>query len=943
MLFTGLPGGARRSHRSAGSAGWTPGWLTQWFHSRGHIRKPLRILYLILFISLTTLPAGSLASTVSLPPRAGSDAPSALPLVSGADYSYTGTLFSEGDGGQDMKDESFKGDLTLPPDSMEAFFTSEPTRAPIDFTDVAAHWFADTPDPTSVSVEVRTSKDGQTWTDWQFADPDDIVMGDDPYTETFASLVSVNQYDRTHRYVQSRITLESGWKGQTPTFYSLAYTFVNAGVTPNPPQAQVMVQGTPSDVPKPPIVSRKDWGSPEGESSPKWTPVYKRVTHMVIHHTATSNNDTDFAARVRSIWYYHAKTRGWGDIGYNYLIDPNGVIYEGRAGGDDVEAGHAYPFNVGTMGVGMIGDFMKVTPTQAAQQSLVELLSWKSAQRGIDPHAIEPITGYTDCGGKVIYERNTIAGHRDYKGEACNRKFNTSTCPGDVLEALLPTIRDEVVLDQPPLRANFGTHDTPGNLEPGATVDVRLTVRNSGALTWQTGGDQSVVMGYRWLTPDNQPVPEWQDIKSPLPGQVSFATTMTMTAKLNAPNIPGHYVLLWDLYVEGQGWFSDQGSEPLRVDVVVGRNLDDKTPPSSQVLPLPVWSSNTELPIRWAGEDNPKGAGIASYDIQVRIAPNGEWTDWKTATSETSASYIGEDGYTYEFRSRARDAAGNVEEWPQQADTYTTIDTRPPSLIIDDPEQGDHVMPGFLSVKGRTEPGTFVAVNNTRAEESGGVFTSTLEASGRDFSIHVTASDAAGNVSSLEVVVQAAPRFADVPVGHPAFRAVEYLSDRGVLGGYTDGLFRPDTPATRSQFAKMIVIAMGWGLINPPEPRFTDVPPEHPLYPYIETAAARGMLPGFLDGTFEPNMPVSRSEALLTLLAASGKTLNTAGALLADLPPDHWAATCDPDPRRGPSYYDNTTCGNTPATRADSALLVYNLYRSMENIETGTPLDDQGR
>ncbi|MEO5952924.1 MAG: S-layer homology domain-containing protein, partial [Chloroflexia bacterium] len=822
-------------------------------------------------------------------------------------------------------------------------FTSEPTHAPIDFSDVAPHWYSDTPNFTTISIELRTSKDGQTWADWQLADPDDIIMETDPYTETFGFPIPVDQVDRSHRFVQSRITLHSAQPGTSPTFYSLSYTFINAGVTPNPPHSMVMIQGTPSDVPKPPTVSRKDWGSPQGESSPKWTPVYKRVTHMVIHHTATSNSDTDFAARVRSIWYYHSKTRGWGDIGYNYLIDPNGVIYEGRAGGDDVEAGHAYPFNVGTMGVGMIGNFMSVLPSQAAQRSLVELLSWKSAQRGIDPHAVLPITGFTDCGGKVIYNRATISGHRDYAGTACKKKFNTSTCPGDTLEALLPALRDQVVLKQPPFRANFGIHDTPGNMEPGATADVRLSIRNSGALTWETGGQPSTILGYRWLTPDNQPVTGWQDIKSALPSKVGFADTLTMTAKLNAPTVPGHYALIWDLYIEGQGWFSDQGSQPLRVDIVVGRNLDDKTPPTSQVLPLPVWSSDTALPIRWTGDDNPKGAGIASYDIQVRIAPSGDWTDWKTGTNEINATYIGEDGVTYEFRSRARDAAGNIEDWPQQPDTYTTIDTRPPSLIIDDPESGDHVMPGILIVHGRTEPGTFIAVNDTRAEESGGVFTSTLQAEGRDFAIHVSASDPAGNVSRLEVLVQAAPRYADVPVGHPAFRAVEYLSDRNLLGGFTDGLFRPNAAVTRAQYAKMLVSSMGWSLIKPYEQRFTDIPPDHPLYAYIETVAARGLLPGYLDGTFEPNLPVSRNLALSALLSAGSRTLLTGGNLIAGLPPGHWANSCDPSAKRTLNQSDNTSCGINTATRADVSMLIYNLYRQQENLEIATPLDDQGR
>jgi len=180
-----------------------------------------------------------------------------------------------------------------------------------------------------------------------------------------------------------------------------------------------------------------------------------------------------------------------------------------------------------------------------------------------------------------------------------------------------------------------------------------------------------------------------------------------------------------------------------------------------------------------------KGSGIASYDIQFRMAPSGDWTDWKTGTNQTQATFDGDDGYTYEFRSRARDAAGNVEAWPDKADTYTTIDTLPPPLIIEDPESGDHVTPGALIVHGKTEPGTFIAVNDRRAEEANGVFTSTVQAEGRDYLIHVTAADAAGNVSRLEVTVQAAARYNDVPLGSPAFNAIEYLSDLGIVGGTT--------------------------------------------------------------------------------------------------------------------------------------------------------------
>src|SRR5688500_8745035 len=766
--------------------------LSSTIHRRrksGHPGRRASIFLSMMLIAATILAGDSGGTALGAPrPPANAMATAVGPVVTGADFTLSALHF-QGEG-SDTKESSFPGDLTLPADKREAVFTSNPTRAPLDFTDLAPRWSAHTPEHTSLLVELRTGADGRSWDPWQPADLEDIIMAEDPITQTYASMISVGQDPgpRTHRYVQSRVTLRSDNAGVSPIFRELTYTFIDAGVTPNPPRPTVMMQGTPSDIPKPMMVSRKDWGSPQGASSPKWTPKYKRVTHIIIHHTATPNADKDFAARVRAVWYFHSKTRGWGDIGYNYVIDPNGVIYEGRAGGDDAEAGHAYPFNAGSMGVGMLGNFMTVAPSAAAQAALIDLLSWKSSQRGIDPQGTGSLSGYTNCGGVITYVRPTIAGHRDYKGSACGRAFNTSTCPGDRLHTMLPQIRAAVVSEQPPLRATFTGHDTPGNIDPGATLDVHVSVRNTGSQQWTAQGEGAVTLGYRWQTPDGKIVNGgWKEIRSTLPQNVSSPETITVTAKLNAPTASGHYALVWDMVSEGHGWFSDLGFLPLRVDVVVGRRVGDRLAPKSTILPVAIYSNDTERLIRWAGEDEAKGSGVASYDVQFRTIPNGQWTDWKTGAAETQATLDGQDGYAYEFRSRARDAAGNVEPWPDKADAYTTVDVRPPPLVIDAPTDGAHVAPGTLTVTGKTEPGTFVAVNDRRADETNGVFTSTLQAGGREFLIHVSSSDAAGKVSRLEVVVQAAPKYNDVKLSDPAFVAIETLSDRGIVSGYTDG------------------------------------------------------------------------------------------------------------------------------------------------------------
>jgi hypothetical protein len=187
---------------------------------------------------------------------------------------------------------------------------------------------------------------------------------------------------------------------------------------------------------KPPVITRTAWGCPDGQGS-RWTPQYTTVTHLIVHHSATANTSSDWAAVVRSIWNYHTFSQGWGDIGYNYLIDPNGVVYEGRGGGDNVIGAHFSCQNGGTMGVCILGTFTNVSPTAVALNSLQQLLAWKAEQRGIDP-----LSGSYHSGTRLTIPN--ISGHRHgnpaYPDHACT----TTSCPGDNLYGQLQTIRSNV-------------------------------------------------------------------------------------------------------------------------------------------------------------------------------------------------------------------------------------------------------------------------------------------------------------------------------------------------------------------------------------------------------------------------------------------------------------------------------------------------------------------
>src|SRR5690242_1144349 len=138
------------------------------------------------------------------------------------------------------------------------------------------------------------------------------------------------------------------------------------------------------------IVSRASWGANEEivRAAPIIAPVLKLA---VVHHTAGSNSYTraQAAAIVRGIEVYHVKGNGWNDIGYNFLVDRFGTIYEGRGGGIDrnVIGAHAQGFNAGTVGVALVGNFVAARPASAQQAALVKLLAWRLDIAHIDPRS----------------------------------------------------------------------------------------------------------------------------------------------------------------------------------------------------------------------------------------------------------------------------------------------------------------------------------------------------------------------------------------------------------------------------------------------------------------------------------------------------------------------------------------------------------------------------
>ena len=150
------------------------------------------------------------------------------------------------------------------------------------------------------------------------------------------------------------------------------------------------------------------------------------IDTIIVHHTAESSPralSRSDSERMRTIYEYHAKARGWGDIGYNYVVGPNGTIFEGRAGGDYAVGAHAYCNNVGSMGISLMGNFQTGKPTDAQLTALRWLLVYLTDKYKIDPE------------GSVIFHGKkmpTIVGHRD---------VGQTACPGQYSQELLPQVR----------------------------------------------------------------------------------------------------------------------------------------------------------------------------------------------------------------------------------------------------------------------------------------------------------------------------------------------------------------------------------------------------------------------------------------------------------------------------------------------------------------------
>jgi hypothetical protein len=347
------------------------------------------------------------------------------------------------------------------------------------FTMVGLHWQG------SGTVAFRTRSVGGEWSRWRPAAPE--------------------AEDRPDRDSPERGP--TGWKLGSPYWTGLSDRLDVRTAGEVRRVRAYYVDSKPERVPprtlslagSPQLISRLAWGA--NESIRRADPLFAGSLHFaIVHHTAGTNSYTraESAAIVRGIMVYHVQGNGWNDIGYNFLVDRYGQIFEGRYGGIDrnVVGAHAEGFNTSSVGVSVLGTYGGAGITTAARDALVRLLAWR-----LDVGHVDPLSTLTwPSGGNARYPTGVpvflraISGHRD---------AGFTECPGDALYAQIVELAAGIgqtglpKLYAPTVRGNIG-----GPVRFTARLSTgqpwKVTVTDSAGSRVAAGAGTGAVVDWTW-------------------------------------------------------------------------------------------------------------------------------------------------------------------------------------------------------------------------------------------------------------------------------------------------------------------------------------------------------------------------------------------------------------------------------------------------------------
>ncbi|MGZ4388666.1 MAG: N-acetylmuramoyl-L-alanine amidase [Gaiellaceae bacterium] len=363
-------------------------------------------------------------------------------------------------------------------------------QAPIRFDMVGLHWQG------PGTVLFRTHRLAGGWSPWTTADADAL-----PDARSAESARTRGWHDGAPAWTGASDRIQLRTRGSV-TRLRAYYLWSRTVATP---VRRVAMTGQPT------ILPRFDWQANEKivRAKPQYAPTLRLA---IVHHTVNANSYSraQAGAIVRGIETYHVLGNGWNDIGYNFLVDRYGQIWEGRGGGIDknVIGAHSAGFNTGSVGIALIGTYSGVGPTPAQRAALVQLLAWRLDVAHVDPLSFVPFTSL----GNAKWPRGTpvtlraISGHRDTYFTECPGKRLYDQIPAiakAVSQTGLPKIYAPLAQAVPAEAVRFTA-----TLSAPAAWTVSVTDRNGAPVAsgkgkgakvdWTWSGDTTAPAPYGW-------------------------------------------------------------------------------------------------------------------------------------------------------------------------------------------------------------------------------------------------------------------------------------------------------------------------------------------------------------------------------------------------------------------------------------------------------------
>ncbi|SDD41570.1 N-acetylmuramoyl-L-alanine amidase [Nocardioides lianchengensis] len=285
------------------------------------------------------------------------------------------------------------------------------------------------------AAEVRT-RDADGWSRWQSLEP----LTDGP-SESAAEATGVRGSELLWVGPSSAAQLRT--TGAVPA--GLDLVLIDPGTrardaAPAPRRAArttARAAARPTRAPRPRIYSRRDWGADESlrNGTVRYT---DRLRQVHVHHTATGNgySRSDVPALIRGMYEYHTQRLGWFDLGYNFLVDRFGRVWEGRSGGPSrlVQGAHTLGFNEHSVGIAVIGSHDGNRASDRSILMVARVAAWKldKARRKATGTVAVRSTGSDKYAAGRRVRLPVIDGHRD---------TNDTACPGERIYRRLGEVR----------------------------------------------------------------------------------------------------------------------------------------------------------------------------------------------------------------------------------------------------------------------------------------------------------------------------------------------------------------------------------------------------------------------------------------------------------------------------------------------------------------------